>query len=155
LKQEYTEIESPALLDNVKEMKEDGYRLVQICCTRVPDGYELTYSFDKEYNFCHLRLTVPESGWVMSITSLYWSAFIYENEMHDLFGLDVRHIANDVDYKGTFYRLSEKAPWHTPPKKPAPPVRPQAKQPPVSKAAPAGEAVKTTAKAEEGAKEHG
>lgn len=132
--QKYILIQASELLDRVEQMKNGGYRLVQICCTRVPEGFELTYSFalDTTYEFCHLRLTVPVTGWVMSITSLYWPAFIYENEMHDLFGIDIRHIAHDVDYKGTFYRLAEKTPWHDLPKKPAVPVRPPVKKPPVA-----------------------
>ena len=49
---------------------------------------------------------------VMSITSLYWYGFVWENEIHDLFGLDVRFIAPDVDYGGHFYHLAQKTPWH-------------------------------------------
>lgn len=59
-----------------------------------------------------MRLTAALDGSVMSITSLYWYAFVWENEIHDLFGLDVRFIAPDVDYGGHFYHLAQKTPWH-------------------------------------------
>ena len=36
---------------------------------------------------------------VPSISSIYWCAFLYENEMHDLFNLKVEGMA--VDFKGT------------------------------------------------------
>ncbi|MCH3972583.1 MAG: NADH-quinone oxidoreductase subunit C [Oscillospiraceae bacterium] len=112
MKQQMIHIEVPQLLDQVERMKRQGCRMVQICCTRVPEGYELTYSFDKDYTLYNLRLTAAENEPVMSITSIYWPAFVYENEMHDLFGVQIRHIAHDVDYGGTFYRLAEKTPWH-------------------------------------------
>ena len=37
------------LLEQTARFKREGCRLVQILCTRVEEGYELTYSFDKNY----------------------------------------------------------------------------------------------------------
>ena len=48
----------------------------------------------------------------MSITGQYWYAFVWENEIHDLFGLKIDFIERDVDYGGHFYHLAEKTPWH-------------------------------------------
>lgn len=120
-------IKAADLMDRTEYMYEQGCRLVQICCTRVPEGFELTYSFDKEYQLYNFRLTVGEGEEVMSITSIYWPAFIYENEMRDLFGVQIRHIADDVNYGGKFYRLAEKTPWSKlPPQKSAPAAKPEA-----------------------------
>ena len=38
-------------------------------------------------------------------------ALLYENEMHDLFGINVKNMA--IDYKGTFYRTAVKTPFNT------------------------------------------
>ena len=84
----------------------------QILCTRVEEGYELTYTFDKDYFMYHLRCLVPVYRSVMSITGQYWYAFVWENEIHDLFGLKIDFIERDVDYGGHFYHLAEKTPWH-------------------------------------------
>ena len=81
-------------------------------CTRVEEGYELTYTFDKDYFMYHLRCLVPVYRSVMSITGQYWYAFVWENEIHDLFGLKIDFIERDVDYGGHFYHLAEKTPWH-------------------------------------------
>ena len=130
MKQQLIQIQPEDLLDRVERMKDDGCRMVQICCTRVPEGYELTYSFDRDYCLYNLRFTVPESAEVPSITGIFWPAFIYENEIHDLFGLSIRHIERDVDYGGKFYRLAEKTPWrkvppqHAAPKRHAPKAAP-------------------------------
>ena len=58
---------------------------------------------DQEWWDCHYTPAVP---------GLYWYGFVWENEIHDLFGLDVRFIAPDVDYGGQFYHLAQKTPWH-------------------------------------------
>jgi hypothetical protein len=44
-----------------------------------------------------------------SISDIYWSAFTYENEIHDLFGIRVSGLV--LDFKGRFYRLKTKTPW--------------------------------------------
>ena len=112
MQQQIIQIEPTELLHRTARFKKDGCRLVQILCTRVPEGYELTYSFDKEYFLYNLRLIVPLDGSVMSITNQYWYAFVWENEIHDLFGLPVEFMVPEVDYGGRFFQLAEKMPWH-------------------------------------------
>jgi ech hydrogenase subunit D len=112
MKQQFITIRPEVLLERAARFKKEGCRLVQILATRVEEGYELTYSFDKNFFLYHLRFTVPLDGSVMSVTSLFWYAFIWENEIHDLFGLDVRFIAPEVDYGGHFFHLAQKTPWH-------------------------------------------
>ena len=43
---------------------------------------------------------------------MYWGAFIYENEMHDLFGIPVRGM--NIDYKGTLIRTAVRYPFGMP-----------------------------------------
>ena len=47
--------EKEKFLKALASRKFQGYRFVQICCTRVPEGFELTYSFDKDYELKNLR----------------------------------------------------------------------------------------------------
>ena len=112
MKQIFIQTEPADLLGKAAQYKKDGYRMVQILCTRVPEGYELTYSFDKDYVMENLRVVVPLDGSVMSVTSQYWYAFVWENEIHDLFGLKVEFIAPEVDYGGKFFQLVKPMPWH-------------------------------------------
>lgn len=112
MQQQIILVEPINLLNKVALMKKDGCRLVQILCTRVEEGYELTYSFDKDYFLYNLRVIAPEHSSVMSITSQYWYAFVWENEIHDLFGLRVEFIAPEVDYGGHFFHLAEETPWN-------------------------------------------
>lgn len=106
------EIHPANLLRIAANMQTDGCRLVQILCTRVAEGFELTYSFDSDYTLVNVRCIVPEDESITSITSQYWYAFVWENEIHDLFGLKVDFILPEVDYKGNFYHLENKTPWY-------------------------------------------
>jgi ech hydrogenase subunit D len=98
------------LIGSVEQCRNEGYRLVQIGGTKVDDNaFEINYSFDKDYVLKNLRITVTGETEVPSITGMYWGAFVYENEMHDLFGIQVKGI--NIDFKGTFIRTSVKYPF--------------------------------------------
>jgi ech hydrogenase subunit D len=105
------------LLKKISEFHSSGYRLVQIGCTKT-DVLEINYSFDKDSNFVNLKLTLPLMDAVVpSVSSIYWSAFIYENEISDLYGVKIKNMA--VDYKGSFYRTTVKYPFNPPKETPA------------------------------------
>ena len=95
-------------MDIISEMKQKNARLVQICCTET-DGYEITYSFDVDYDFTHIRLSIIYSQEIESISGMFDSAFLYENEMKDLFGVKIIHIS--PDFQGELYKLPKSAPF--------------------------------------------
>ena len=111
--QEIVEIGPEALVENVLNRSQEGYRLVQIGCTREEASFQLDYTFDKDYRFLNLRVTLPaEEARLPSITGIYGCAFTYENEIHDLFGIQVE--GNRLDYRGNFYRVPLAAPFNIP-----------------------------------------
>ncbi len=134
--QEIMPIGKNDLVGMVAQLFAEGCRLVQISCTTLESAYELTYSFDKDYRFKNLRIKVAPDEEVPSISVIYPNAFLYENEIHDLFGLLVKNIA--IDYGGSLYRTAIKTPFSIehvkvpePPKQKAevpPPQRDQVKQ---------------------------
>lgn len=98
------------LLDEAAKMKYEDYRLVQICCVKTKEGaYELTYSFGKEYELTHLRMTIEGGTKISSISHIFYPAFFYENEVHDLFGVPVEFMT--LDFKGNLYRTAKKTPF--------------------------------------------
>ena len=97
------------LVGIVAQFFAEGYRLVQIGCSTLENGYEVNYSFDKEYRFKNLRITVAPGEELPSISAVYPNAFLYENEIHDLFGVIVKNI--NIDYGGTLYRTAIKTPF--------------------------------------------
>ena len=112
--QEIITIKSSELLEKVSAVEADGYRLVQICCTRT-DKLTVDYTFDdaKNYKFLGYRIELPlEGAELPSISGIYLAAFIYENELHDLFGIKIDGIA--IDFGGKFYRIEEDQPFNNP-----------------------------------------
>ncbi len=102
-------IEPADLMEKAQKLKDEGYRIVQICANKV-NGFELSYSFDKDHNLTTLRMTIPEEQEVMSISHIFFPAFLYENEMKDLFGIKITNIV--LDFNGNLYKLAEKTPWN-------------------------------------------
>jgi len=96
----------PEILARAGQMRTEGYRLVQIGCAKIGDTYEINYSFDKDRKFLNLRITVAPGTEIPSISGIYWGAFVYENEIFDLYGITVTGI--NIDFKGTFYRTAVK-----------------------------------------------
>ena len=129
LEQSFEIIPIGALMDRVGALRQAGYRLMQISATRLPEHLELTYSFDRDRQLANLRLQVPVAeARVPSISSIYWCAFLYENEMHDLFNLQVDGMA--VDFHGHLYETAVKFPFgstQAPGARPAPSAAPPAK----------------------------
>ncbi len=103
-----TTLTPDALVPKVQEMKANGYRLVQMCAARLGDGQlEVNYTFDKDYAFANLRILVAaESPSLPSVSGVYWSALLYENEMHDLYGIKFPGLV--LDFQGNFYKVAKK-----------------------------------------------
>ena len=92
----------------VMEMKSENYRLMQAHAVSIENGYELSYTFGKDYDWVSLRLVIDENEEVPSITNIYQAAFLYENEMAELFGVKIRMIS--VDYHDKLYRINDTTP---------------------------------------------
>lgn len=104
-----TKIDIADLLSVVNEKKNDGWRLAQICCALVEDQYEVSYSFADDYDLVHYRLVVAKDEHIPSISRIYRSAHFYENEMDELFDLEIDFMKNDTEDK--LYRIQTSAPF--------------------------------------------
>lgn len=105
------DIETGELLARVAAYKRGDWRLVQICATTL-DVFEMNYSFTRGAEFEHVRVRIPlDNPSVPSITGEYFGAFAYENEMHDLFGIQFPGLK--LDYCGNFFKTSVKKPFAT------------------------------------------
>ncbi len=92
-----------------QEKKADGWRYVQTLAVNTEQGIDVLYSFMKGDVLDNVTIKgVGKEDCIPSITGTYLAAFVFENEIHDLFGVNVSNIA--IDFKGNFYRLSQKEP---------------------------------------------
>jgi ech hydrogenase subunit D len=106
---EFISVDPKSVIDESQKLKFAGYHLIQQCATRVPDAYELIYTFGKDLEMKNLKMVLPENQEISSITSIYPCAFIYENEMHDLFGVQIKMI--NIDFEGKLYRTAIETPF--------------------------------------------
>lgn len=98
------------LVAEVKSRCEQGWRLAQIGATLLGELYELNYSFDRDLVFRNLRVQIPATALRLpSVSGVYWCAFLYENEIHDLFGITFDGLV--LDFKGTLYKTALPAPF--------------------------------------------
>ena len=93
------EITSDQLLAEDQKCKYDGYRFVTT--TSVDNGddtIDIVYHFDIDYKMKNLKITVKKDEEVQSISKIYISALLVENEIKELFGVNITGIV--VDYGG-------------------------------------------------------
>ncbi len=103
-------IEPKELLSETLRFKSEGYRIVAISATGLAGGAtELSYSFDKNYDLVSLRFIADAEIEVSSISLIYSPAFIYENEIKELFGVNIVNIS--LDYDNNFYTIPVKTPF--------------------------------------------
>lgn len=108
VKQDFRPLELDQLLDTCKIYKEKGYRLDQLLPKLELDGtITLIYTFVLGEDIINFKITGIKKGEteVPSVTELYLAAFVFENEAHDLYGVNV--VDNVLDFHGKFYQFAE------------------------------------------------
>ena len=91
-------------------MKSEHARFVQILAVNTDAGVDLVYSFMMDGGtLCNYEVKgVKKTDVVPSITGNFLAAFVFENEIHDLFGVTIEGIA--IDFGGKFYQLAQSEP---------------------------------------------
>lgn len=100
------EITMETLLGEVSKMKNDGQRFVSLTCTELDaENVDILYHFDKNEVLTNFRLTAKKDVPVTSISGIFLSAMLVENEIQDQFGLKFEGLA--IDFGRTLYLDSE------------------------------------------------
>jgi Ni,Fe-hydrogenase III component G len=102
------EIDESQLIAAANKMSYEDYRFVTISCIELKNGnFDLIYHFDKNFVLQNYRLNFPKETEISSISKIYFCALLVENEIKELFGVNVTNII--LDYGGHLL-LSEGAP---------------------------------------------
>ena len=107
--QHFEDISIDDILSVAEREHEAHSRFVQVFCINGEEGIDLVYSYqktaDQGYAVHNYRVhgVKPETH-IPSVTKFYLVAFPFENEAHDLFGVQVDDIA--IDFKGGFYKVA-------------------------------------------------
>jgi ech hydrogenase subunit D len=103
-------------LARVEEYHKGGWRLALINAASVLTAEEaeqgavdVAWAFARDAEFEHIRERIMPGDEVPSISPSFGAAFLYENEMRELFGIDVTGI--DVDLKGQLYQTATLVPF--------------------------------------------
>lgn len=112
-------MDADTFLARVARYHADGWRLSVINATAVlaasqdqdePDGtYDISWSFARGREFEHLRERVHAGEPVPSISGSYPASWLYENELRELFGIEVTGLA--LDLNGQLYRTATRVPF--------------------------------------------
>jgi len=93
--------------EKVAALIPQGYRLVTITTVDCGDHFDIFYHFDRNYELHNLCLALPKGTALPSITPVCSCAFAVENELQDLFGIQVTGLALDFN---KHFILNEDAP---------------------------------------------
>ncbi|WP_302152513.1 NADH-quinone oxidoreductase subunit C [uncultured Enorma sp.] len=104
---EFVDIPLSELLTRVQTLKHQGFRFIQLCAETTAAGIDLLYTFydetcDNALNLCVYG--IDHDSEVPSIQGLYFAAFSYENETHDLYG--VNFINMQFNFGGNFFNVA-------------------------------------------------
>ncbi len=97
------EIKKDELLSEVKKYADAKARFVTAVCNDLGDKLEVTYYFNASpgMEMSALRIAVGKDEEVPSLTGIYLTAVLIENEMKETFGLKVKDIA--IDFGGHMF----------------------------------------------------
>ncbi len=105
----YQEISIESLPELSARLKAEGHRFVQVLAVNTEAGIDVQYTFMKDGVLEVFTIKGVQKGMpIPSITDNFIAAFVFENEIHDLFGVEVRNIA--IDFKGNFYAVAQREP---------------------------------------------
>ncbi len=109
-------MDSTWFLAEVARYREEGWRLAIINATTVLAGeeaedgaFDVSWTFATDERLEHIRLHILPGEEVPSISKSFGAAFLYENEMRELFGINVTGIV--VDLRGQLYQTSSRVPF--------------------------------------------
>lgn len=108
LKQDFRPLALDKLLDTCKEYKEKGYRFDQLLPKLERDNtITLIYTFVMGEEIVNFKIggIIKDETVVPSVTELFISAFVFENEAHELYGVNIE--GNVLDFKGNFYKFAD------------------------------------------------
>jgi ech hydrogenase subunit D len=89
------------IITQTRNLKYEGFRFVTMSSVDLGDSVSVLYHLDKDLQIINLRVDVPKGKKTPSISSVYYSAFLVENEIKEHFGVDFDGLP--LDFEGMLY----------------------------------------------------
>ncbi len=100
---EAKQITPEQLINETQQMFNEGYRFVTATCVDEIEQFRIIYSFDRETELVNLEVAIGKEEQLPSVSGVYLCAFLVENEIKELFGVNISDIA--VDLGGRLYMI--------------------------------------------------
>ncbi|MHC1712597.1 MAG: NADH-quinone oxidoreductase subunit C [Solidesulfovibrio sp.] len=92
--------------DVAKQCFDEGWRFVTMTAVDTGEaGFDVLYHYDKDMVMKHYRLSIPKGVEVPSVSPVYFTALLVENEIRDQFGICFTDIV--LDFGGALYLEEE------------------------------------------------
>ncbi len=85
-----------------------GWHLVQLCGSTIDKGVQVLYTFVRGRECESFLIEVPDGTALPTVTDSYPAAFIFENELQDLYGIRIEGLK--PDFQGNLYKISVPVP---------------------------------------------
>ena len=109
-------MDKTAFLARVEEYQKAGWRLSLINATTIlpaegetDEAFDLVWAFVLGTEFETIRERITCADEVPSISAFFGAAFLYENEIRELFGINVTGLG--LDLGGQLYKTATKVPF--------------------------------------------
>lgn len=89
------------VISQMRNFKNEGFRFVTMSSVDTGDCVSVLYHLDKDLQIINLRVNVSKGKKIPSISSVYSSAFLVENEIKEQFGVDFDGLS--LDFEGMLY----------------------------------------------------
>jgi len=94
-------VSSNDIITQTRNLKYEGFRFVTMSSVDLGDSISVLYHLDKDLQIINLRVDVPKGKKTPSISSVFSSAFLVENEIKEHFGVDFDGLP--LDFEGMLY----------------------------------------------------
>jgi NADPH-dependent glutamate synthase beta subunit-like oxidoreductase/ActR/RegA family two-component response regulator len=93
-----TIVSKSELITEVQKMLAQGYRFGTASCLDLGDMFEVIYHFEDGLDLVNVRVHFGKNDSLPSISHIYLSAALIENEMRELFGVNI--VGSTIDFHG-------------------------------------------------------
>jgi len=101
-------VENAGLIPAVEKLLDEKARLSTASCIDLGDKFEIIYHFEPQESpepLTHIRVTIAKEDTLPSISNIYLCAALIENEIQELFNVQISGIA--LDFQKRFLRSKE------------------------------------------------
>jgi ech hydrogenase subunit D len=99
------EILPDEVISQTRILKDEGFRFVTMSSTDLGESVCVLYHLDKDLQLRNLKVNVTKGKKIASIASVYFCAFLVENEIKEHFGVEFDGLP--LDFQGMLYNDEE------------------------------------------------